>query len=211
MFQDRAVVVERSRASISRCHAQGRGFEPPSFLLFFEISNNSRIFANFDLSNLGGREGARTHKLDFRKGWDKKAWKSKLMEWTDGCLFSKRTSHTLMYRVYGGSEPNWQLPILWKKEKLSMVPMEDLPTLWNGQMECPPAKDLPYSDMQNGLMVALKWLTASHTSEMKTSMPSQVVKEEGGSCPTLQLNTEEDHPKIIKVDSSCLSYNAYVQ
>ena len=36
-------------------------------------------------------------------------------------------------------------------------------------------------------------------------------KEEGGSCPTLQLNTEEDHPKIIKVDSSCLSYNAYVQ
>ena len=30
---------------------------------------------------------------------------------------------------YGSSEPNWQLPILWKKEKLSMVPMEDLPTL----------------------------------------------------------------------------------
>ena len=39
-------------------------------------------------------------------------------------------------------------------------------------------------------------LAASHTSKMKIFYAFLSGIEEGGSCPTLQLNTEEDHLKI---------------
>ena len=90
------------------------------------------------------------------------------------------------------------------------------PNQWNGQMEYPPARTSHTSDW-NGQMESLqmdnfpaegfpysrlKWTDGMTTTDSFPYFRDEDFyafssgTEEGGSCPTLQLNTEEDHLKI---------------
>ena len=62
---------------------------------------------------------------------------------------------------------------------------------WNALQQ----KDFPYSDVQNGQMVALKQTDSFPYFKDEDFYAFSSGTEEGGSCPTLQLNTEEDHLK----------------
>ena len=105
---------------------------------------------------------------------DKTAWKSKSLEWTED-VSPAGTSHTLWSGVEWTDGTSWagSFPYFGDKAYSKMdrwmslqqgLPILYFSSLWNGQMEHP-------------------GLAASHTSDLKTSMYSQVVMKKVAWCP----------------------------
>ena len=145
-----AVVAELVRVLVYQL--KGRGFESRrrySYLLFSQSSSSS---SSHEVINAHDRARTRTRMLEFRfahvhkphllvwrhtiamTSWDKKAWKSKSMEWTDGCPLQLGNSSSIVFPQLwkDGMTLRWQLPILqgWGSSMPSQVEERTCSTIY---------------------------------------------------------------------------------